>query len=139
MLQMVENNAEFSEHLKNKQFDCIRVDGAHDENPMVLETQFLWTERHLANGKTCSLVKTRHSGGSYLNRVELQNGCLALAHSHLFIPSTLNGHNYNEKGLDSAKLRENLDAATEGIRSFRYKVVSLQVVSLQIEVVSLQI
>jgi hypothetical protein len=48
-----------------------------------------------------------------LNRVELQNGCLALAHSHLFIPSTLNGNNFNESGLDEAKLRENLSAATE--------------------------
>lgn len=67
----------------------------------------------MTNSKTCTIVTTRHSGGSYLNRVELQNGCLALAHSHLFIPSTLNGHNYNEKGLDSVKLRDNLNAATE--------------------------
>ena len=100
-------------HLKDKEFDCIRVDEAHDENPAGLEIQFLWTERHVTNNKTCTIVTTRHSGGSYLNRVELQNGCLALAHSHLFIPSTLNGHNFNEKGLDSVKLRDNLNAATE--------------------------
>ena len=109
-MRMLENHFEFCDHLKDKEFDCIRVDGAHDENPTGLETQFLWTERHVVNRKTCT---TRHSGGSYLNRVELQNGCRALAHSHLFIPSTLNGHNFNEKGLDCVKLRANLDAATE--------------------------
>ena len=32
-----------------------------------------------------------NSGGFYLNRVELQNGCLALGHANLFIPSTLGG------------------------------------------------
>ena len=112
-LRMLENNAEFCEHLKDKEFDCIRVDGANDENPAGLEAQFLWTERHVINGKTCSIVTTRHSGGSYLNRVELQNGCLALAHRHLFIPSTLNGNNFNDKGLDEAKLRDNLSAATD--------------------------
>lgn len=31
------------------------------------------------------------SGSSYLNRVELQSGCLSLGHSNLFIPSTLAG------------------------------------------------
>ena len=87
----------FTDHLKDKEFDCIRVDGAHDENPAELEIQFLWTERHAANSKTCPIVTTRHSGGRYLKRVELQNGCLALAHSHLFGPSTLNGHSYNER------------------------------------------
>ena len=112
-MRMLENHFEFCDHLKDKEFDCIRVDGAHDENPTGLETQFLWTERHVVNRKTCTMVTTRHSGGSYLNRVELQNGCLALAHSHLFIPSTLNGHNFNEKGLHCVKLRANLDAATE--------------------------
>ena len=35
-----------------------------------------------------ALVTTRSSGSSYLNKVELQNGCLAKAHS---IPSTLGG------------------------------------------------
>lgn len=112
-LRMLENHPEFLEHLKDKEFDCIRCDGAHDENPAGLETQFMWTERHMASSKTCTIVTTRHSGGSYLNRVELQNGCLALAHSHLFIPSTLNGNNYNEKGLDPVKLRGNLDAAAD--------------------------
>lgn len=78
-LLMVENHDDISNLIKNKEFDCICVDGAHDESPAGLETQFLWTERHINSAKTCTIVSTRHSGGSYLNRVELQNGCLALA------------------------------------------------------------
>lgn len=112
-LRMLESKDEFCEVLKNKEFDCIRVDGGNDENPAGLEAQFLWTERHVVSGKSCTIVTTRHSGGSYLNRVELQNGCLAVAHGHVFIPSTLNGNNYNAKGLDPIKLRDNLNAATD--------------------------
>ena len=61
--------------------DCIRVDGATDEGPSHLEVQFMWTERHIKHGKLCTMVTTRFAGGSYLNKVELQNGCLALGHS----------------------------------------------------------
>ena len=82
-MRMLENTPEFSEHLKDKEFDCICVDGACNENPAGVEAQFLWTEKHVTNSKTCTIVTTRHSGGSYLNRVELKNGCLALAHRHL--------------------------------------------------------
>ena len=32
-MRMLKNNPEFSEHLKDKEFDCIRVDRASDENP----------------------------------------------------------------------------------------------------------
>ena len=46
-------------------------------------------------------VTTRQSRGFYLNRVELLNGFLAVAHSNLFIPSTLGGAGYSEKGLDN--------------------------------------
>lgn len=42
-----------------------------------------------------TLVTTRSSGSSYLNRVELQNGCLTRAHSNLFIPSSLHGSPVN--------------------------------------------
>ena len=45
-----------------------------------------------------TLVTTRSSGSSYMNRVELQNGCLTQAHSGLFIPSTLNGSCVKENG-----------------------------------------
>ena len=50
--------------------------------------KFWWAARHLKRGKLVTLVSTRSSGSS---RVELQNGCLALAHTNLFIPSTLSG------------------------------------------------
>ena len=74
-----------------KQVYCIRVDGASDEGPSHHEVQFLWTEQHLESGSYATLVTCRNSGASYLNRVELQNGCLALGHANLFIPSTLGG------------------------------------------------
>lgn len=35
------------------------------------------------------MVTARSGGASYLNRVELQNGCLSLGHANIFIPSTL--------------------------------------------------
>ena len=111
-LRMLEKHLEFAEQLDNKEFDCIRVDGGN-ENPRSYEPQFLWTERHVTKGKLCTEVSTRHSGGSYLNRVELQNGCQAFAHSQIFIPSTLNGSNYNANGLDKVKLEQNLEAATD--------------------------
>ena len=95
----------------NQPIECIRVDGASDEGPSHIEVQFQWAERHLQHKTQCTLVTTRHSGGSYLNRVELMNGCIAQAHANCFIPSTLGGGNFNENGLDEEKLRENLDEA----------------------------
>jgi hypothetical protein len=41
------------------------------------------------------------------------NGCIAKAHSNLFIPSTLSGTNFNESGLDATRLAENVDIATD--------------------------
>ena len=76
---------------KLKPVDCIRVDGASDEGPSHLEVQYWWTEKHLIDKKLVTLVTTRSSNSSYLNRVELQNGCLARAHANLFIPSTIHG------------------------------------------------
>lgn len=72
-----------------KQITCLRVDGACNESPSHQEVQFWWTEYHLAKANYITIVTTRSSGSSYLNRVELQNGCLAQAHSNLFIPSTV--------------------------------------------------
>lgn len=74
-----------------KQIECIRVDRATDEGPSHQEIQFWWTFHHLKRPTVATLVTARNSGTSYLNRVELQNGCLALAHTNLFIPSTLSG------------------------------------------------
>ena len=74
-----------------KQVECVSVDGATDEGPSHLEIQFWWTLRHIQWPTAVTLVTARSSGASYLNRVELQNGCMALAHANLFIPSNLNG------------------------------------------------
>lgn len=74
-----------------KAIDCIRVDGAADEGPSHEEVQFYWIERHLLKNKVATLVTTQNNGSSYLNRVELQNGCLSQGHSNTFILSTLAG------------------------------------------------
>ena len=111
---MLENEEEFKPCMKNKPIDCIRVDGAADEGPSHKEVQFMWTERHLEQEKVCTLVTTRCSGSSYLNRVELQNGCLSVAHGNIFIPSTIHGSNFGKNGsIDYEKLERNLDAATD--------------------------
>ena len=97
-----------------KMIDCIGVDGAMDEGPGHMEVQFWWTLRHYERPTIATIVTTRNSGASYLNRVELQNGCLALAHANLFIPSNLNGSCFNpETGkLDQERLQRNMGQAT---------------------------
>ena len=61
-----------------------------------------------------TLIRGRNSGASYRNRVELQNGCLALAHANLFIPSTLNGSCLSSGGKINEKLlRDNLNDAND--------------------------
>ena len=70
-----------------KLLECIRVDGASDEGPSHDEVQFWWSLHHLKEGKLVTMLSSRSSGASHLNRVELQNGCLALGHSNLFIPN----------------------------------------------------
>lgn len=97
-----------------KEVECIRVDGSFDEGPAHQEIQYWWTLRHLEKGTIALMVTSRSSGGSYLNRVELQNGCLALAHANLFIPSTLHGSCRSESGqIDQSLLQKNLDAAID--------------------------
>ena len=64
--------------------------------------------------KACTIVTTRHSGGSYLNKVELLNGCISVGHSNVFIPSTLNGPCYTDEGsIDVEKVKLNQDTATD--------------------------
>ena len=60
-------------------------------------------------------MTTRSSGSSYLNRVELQNGCLTEAHSNLFIPSTLKGSCSNDEtgAIDQERFKENLEPTTD--------------------------
>ena len=98
-----------------KLIECIRVDGAGDEGPAHEEVMFWWTVRHLENGNLVTLLSSRSSGLSYLNRVELQNGCLAQGHSNIFIPSTLNGACFNEETgkIDEDKLRANMESAMD--------------------------
>ena len=77
------------------------------------------TEWHFRQRKVATLVTTRSSGSSYLNRVELQNGCLSLGHSNTFIPSTLGGSCVDQQTgkTNEAKLRENLHLAIEAYTS----------------------
>ena len=112
-LEMLQNDPELKPWMDSKEIDCIRVDRASDEGPSHLEVQYVWTERHIKYEKVATLVTTRHSGGSYLNKVELMNGGLAQAHCNLFIPSTLDGPNYGPNGLDNTKLCKNLELATD--------------------------
>ena len=61
-----------------------------------------------------TLVSSRNSGASFRNRVELQNGCLALGHANIFIPSTLNGSCLTSSGgVDQNMLRKNLESAID--------------------------
>ena len=66
-----------------KKIECTRVDGAGDEGPSHLEVQYYWTKRHIEQGSIATLVTTRSRGSSFLNRVELQNGCLVICLFHL--------------------------------------------------------
>ena len=97
-----------------KAIDCIRVDGAADEGPGHEEVQFYWAEWHVRHKKVATLVTTRSSGSSFMNRVELQNGCLTRAHSGLFIPSTLHGSCVKENGkVNESILHQNLNSAID--------------------------
>ena len=100
---------------KRKLIECVRVDGAVDEGPSHEEVQFIWTARHLKKATIATLITARSSGSSYLNRVELQNGCLALAHANIFIPSTLNGSciDIASGKVDRDKYVRNMDLATD--------------------------
>ena len=116
-LNMLQEQPEFHLVFYNTEGDpqpieCIRVDGASDEGPSHEEVQYCWSERHLVQAKVVTLVTTRSSGSSYLNRVELQNGCLVRAHSNLFIPSTLHGSPISNE-TDYDVLHKNLSTAID--------------------------
>ena len=97
-LCMLKRKSELSHLFEDQEIEYIRVDGASDEGPSHLEVQFLWTERHLMKKRKVTVVTSRCSGDSYLNRVELQNSHLTKGHSNTFIPSTLQGDNTDEAG-----------------------------------------
>jgi len=119
-LKMLESKEElqhvfFAETGVHKLIDCVRVDGAADEGPSHEEVQYYWTERHIHSRKVATLVTTRSSGSSYLNRVELQNGCLALGHPNTYIPSTLAGSCLDPQSgmISEHKLKQNLSVAID--------------------------
>ena len=104
-LQMIKDKEELSSVFQlpdgsHKSAWCVRVDGAGDEGPGHKEVAFLRAEKHQMENHYFTCVTSRHSGGSYLNAVELMNGCLAVAHSNLFIPSTLGGAVNTATGFD---------------------------------------
>ena len=101
---------------------CVRVDGASDEGPSHEEVQFVWTRDHILSERLATLVTTRSSGSSFLNRVELQNGCLSRGHSNLFIPSTLSGSCIEDGNINNEILCRNLDLAIDTYISFVNKV-----------------
>ena len=90
------------------------MDGACDEGPGHEEVRFWWAARHLEKKKLVTLVSSRSDGSGYLNKVELQNGCLALGHANLFIPSTLGGSviNPDTGTVDMERVAKNLELAT---------------------------
>ena len=99
---------------KKKKIECIRVDGGFDEGPPHKEVQYWWTRRHLEAETVVTLVSSRNSGASFRDRVKLQNGCLALGHTNLFIPSTLNGSCLTSSGgVDQNMLHKNLESAID--------------------------
>ena len=120
-LKMLESSDELRPAFYNpktgnrKRIECVYVDGAGEEGPSHLEVQFMWTKHHLEIGSLATLVCARCSGCSYFTRVEVQNGCLALANANLFIPSTLNGScmDTTTREIDQEKLKGNLQAATD--------------------------
>lgn len=104
----------------------VKPTGVYPKNPMQhmcdlemleqkCELQLAWTWSHLDKGSIATLVTTRSSGSSFLNKVELQNGCLALAHPNLFIPSTLGGSCFSSATgkVDKEKYTKNMDLATD--------------------------
>lgn len=86
------------EKKRKKEIECVGVDGGTDVGPFHDEMKFLWTERHVVKPTKITVVTTRCSGDSYLNRVELQNGCLSKGHNNTFILSTLRGSPFSENG-----------------------------------------
>lgn len=97
---------------------CVKVDGASDEGPSREEVQFFWTKDHPMKGRLATLVTARSSGSSYLNRVDLQNGCLSRGHHNLFIPSTLVRSCIENCQVNNDILCKNLDLATNTYISY---------------------
>ena len=106
------NNVFYNEDSLKKVL-CVRVDGGSDERPMHEEVHFFWTLEYLENARLVTLVTARSSGSSYLNRVELQNGCLTRGHSKIFILSTLSGTCMESGHINDQALKTNSQKAID--------------------------
>ena len=116
--EMLKSQEEFSAVLRTPDNDpktilCVRGDGASDEGPAHDEVQFWWAREHLLSERLVTLVTARSSGSSFLNRVELQNGCLSRGHANLFIPSTLAGSCMESNTVNTEVLKQNLELAIQ--------------------------
>ena len=70
--------------------------------------QFMWTKRRIKHCQLSAMLTTKIAGGSYLNKVELQNGRLALGHSNIYTTPTTYGTNFTNRKLEEAKLHQNI-------------------------------
>ena len=89
------------------------MDGAGDECPYHEEVQFMWTIRHIFGPTIATLVTSRSSGSSYLNKVELQNGCLALTHANSFYTIGGSCMDTTTGKVDKNKYVQNMELATD--------------------------
>ena len=98
-----------------KEVECFQVYGATDKRSIHEEVQFMWIERHFKYSTVACQATARNSGCSYLSQVELQNGCMALTHANVFIPSTLGGTcmDINTGKTDEQKYENNMELATD--------------------------
>jgi len=73
------------------------------------DQQLCRADTHFEEGKMVTLPSSCSMGSSYLNKVELRNGCLSLGHPNSFIPSALNGSVYKPEtgALDMEKVKSN--------------------------------
>ena len=69
-LVMLEKNVcgGFAKLFDKKDTEFVHVDGATDEGPSHAEVQFLWAERHLEKKRVLTMITSRCSGDSHLNR-----------------------------------------------------------------------
>ena len=98
---------------KQKDIECIRVNGGGDEGPVHEEVQYWWTKRHLLKKTKAIMLSTRSSSSSYKNQVEFKMDAWPLGRANLFLPSTLNGSCIISGKVDDEILCKNLDSAID--------------------------
>ena len=68
---------------------------------------------HLSKARVVTLVTSHSSGSLCPNQMELQNGCVSLAHASTLFHRHLLDHVPESGVVDNEKLRENLDLAAD--------------------------